>query len=88
MRWLGIALPRTGSVKQSNQLAPTTLLHFSIKVRGHTTGMLLTEPCDKCWRREMRALGNPRDLPQYLIDFKSYRHVPFLLIPLLMIDDS
>lgn len=32
----------------------------------------------------MRALGNPGDLPQYLIDFKSSRYVPFLLLPLLM----
>ena len=88
MQWQGIALPRTGSVKQSNQSAPTRLLHLSIKVHGSTTGMLLTEPCDKCWRREMRALGDPRDLPQYLIDFKSSRYALFLLLPLLTIHGS
>jgi hypothetical protein len=88
MGWKGIALPRTGSVKQSNQQAPTGLLYFSIQVHGSTTGMCLTQPCDNCWRREMRLLGNPHGLPHYLIDFKSDRHVQFVLFPLLMTHHS
>jgi hypothetical protein len=84
MGWKGITLPRTGSVKQSNQQAPTRLLYFSIEVHGSTTGMSLAQPCDNCWRREMRPLGNPQGLPHYLIDFKSDRYVQFLLSPLLM----
>jgi len=81
MGWKGIALPRTGNVKQSNQQPPTRLLYFSIEVHGSTTGMCLTQPsqpCDNCWRREMRLLGNPHNLPYYLIDFKSDRFVQFV----------
>jgi hypothetical protein len=79
MGWKGIALPRTGSVKQSNQQTPTGLLYFSIEVHGSTTGIYLTQPCDNCRRREMRLLGNPHGLPPYLIDFKSDRYVQFVL---------
>jgi hypothetical protein len=84
MGWKGIALPRTGSVKQSNQQAPTGLLYFSVEVHGGTTGMCLNQPCDNCWRREMRLLGNPHGLPHYLIDFKSDRYVEFVLFLLLV----
>jgi len=80
--WRGIALPRTGSVKQPNQQAPTGLLYLSIEVHGSMTGVCLTQPCDNCWRREMRSLGNPHGLPHYLIDFKSDRYVQFVLFPL------
>jgi len=79
MGWKGIALPKTGSVKQPNQQAPTRLLYFSIGVHGSMTGMSLTQPCDNCWRREMRPSGNPHDLPHYLIDFKSDKYVLFML---------
>ena len=75
MGWKGIALSRTGSVKQPNQHPPARLLYFSIEVHGSTTGMSLTQPCDNCWRREMRVLGNPNGLPHYLVDFKSDRYV-------------
>src|SRR5258706_11631341 len=88
MGWTGIVLPRTGSVKQSNQQAPAGLLYFSIEVHGSTTGMYLTRPCDNCWRREMRPLGNPHGLPHYLIDFKSDRYMQFVLFPLLMTHHS
>ena len=88
MGWKGIALPRTGSVRQSNQQPPTGLLYFSIEVHGSTTGMCLTQPCDNCWRREMRPLGNPHGLPHYLIDFKCDRYVPFVLFPLLVTHHS
>ena len=84
MGWKGIAVPRTGSVQQSNQQPPTGLLYFSIEVHGGTTGMCLTRPCDNCQRREMRSLGNPYGLSHYLIDFKSDRHVQIVLFPLLM----
>jgi hypothetical protein len=84
MGWKGIALPRTGSVKQSNQEAPTGLLYFSIEVHGNTTGMCLTKPCDNCWRREMRLLGNLHGPLPYLIDFKSDRYVQFVHFPLSM----
>ena len=82
MGWKGIALPRTGGVRQSNQQVPTGLLNFSIEAHGSTTGMCLTQPCDNCWRREMRLQGNPHDIPHYLIDFRSDRHVQFVLLPL------
>lgn len=81
MGWKGIALPRTGSVKQSNAQAPTRLLYFSVEVHGSTTGMILAQPCDNCWRREMRPLGNPPGLQKYLIDFKSDRYASFVLLP-------
>ena len=84
MPWKGIVLPGTGSVRQSNQQAPTGLLYFSIQVHGSTTGMCLTQPCDNCWRRETRLQGNPPGLPHYLIDFKSDRCVQFVLSPLLV----
>jgi len=75
MEWQGIALPRTPSVKQSDQPTPSRLLHFSIEVHGSTTGITLDQPCDNCWRREMRTLGNPPDLPQCLVDLSSDRYV-------------
>ena len=84
MGWKGIAIPRTGSVQQSNQQVPTRLLYFSIEVHGSTTGMCLTQPCEYCWRREMRLLDNPHGLPHYLIDFRSDRYVQSVLLPLLM----
>ena len=86
MGWKGIALPKTVSVKQTNQQAPTRLLYFSIQVHGSTTGMALIYPCPDCWPREM-PLGHPR-LTDYLIDFKSDRYMQFVLFPLLITHHS
>ena len=83
--WEGIQLPRTRSVKSSQQPLSENLLRVSIQVFGGSTGAPNAEPCGNCWYRERQAMNLnvfPANLQPYMIDFMSKNLTTTLSRPL------
>ena len=76
--WQGIQLPPTGSVKSAQPRLQEGLLYFSVLVYGGSTGTPLSQPCEKCWSRERRALGFHPSIQPYIVDFKADNPVTIL----------
>jgi len=66
----GVKIPATGSVRNNADAIGGTLLEFSVRVYGATTGQLYTAVCPSCEKREGKRRGTPS-----LIDFHALQDV-------------
>lgn len=76
--WQGVQVPSTGSVKPAQPRLQEGLLYFSVLVYGGSTGTPLSRPCEKCWKREHKALGYQPNFHPYIVDFKADNPVTLL----------
>jgi hypothetical protein len=81
--WECIQLPQTGSVQSAQQIFSEELLRLSTLVFGCSTGVLNTQPCDRCWDRERKKPNVcPASLQRYMIDFNAENVIIALSKPL------
>lgn len=76
--WQGIQIPPTGSVKPTQPKLQEGLLYLSVLAYGSSTGTLISRPCEHCWIREQRALGQRPNIQPCIVDFKADNPVTIL----------